>query len=95
MKSIGTKFEHVRRIQPSAKFDEIGRGSNRPRTCLPLQKLKINADLGPLPGRFSSYLKCFFNFRNFHFHYKILFCLFALQKAHPESFDSLSTILHC
>ena len=37
-----------------AKFDEIGRGSNRPRTCPAIAKIKIDANLNPLPGRFIS-----------------------------------------
>ena len=34
------KFEHARRIQPSAKFNEIGGSLNRQQTCLPFTKIK-------------------------------------------------------
>ena len=64
---MGAKYERDR-ARSSTKVVEVRTG--RERACI--AKIKINADLGPLPG-------CFFNFRNFCFHCKILFGLLHIR----------------
>ena len=69
---MSAKFEHVRRILGNAKFDEFCHGSNHPRMCLPLRKLKLIPVIGPPPGHWPAARP--FGSTNLTFHGIDFFC---------------------